>query len=517
MKGKSVCVVNDLTIEEQHHLYNRASLVKKEVLSGSLQGSSHKGCSYLMFLEDSTRTKESFRNASETLGFRTNMFDATSSSLNKFETLNDTVRMLCGYTALPSVFIIRSKIEGLCKSLQDAMKDYASRSNIVMPCFVNAGDGKHEHPTQEFLDEFSFIDQLGGKTDSIHIALVGDLLLGRTIHSKADGLRIFNKVTVDLVAPKELQLPQDYVSKMKSNGFTLNTFSSLDEYLGSGKHVAPILYFTRLQLERMDKYMLEKEAVLRSATSLRMDMLTKLPKGAKIYHPLPRHGEFPEIPFEVDKTEFNGYDEQSRNGYYVRTALLGLLTGAFEDVPGHSQLQTPPKALSLTVTPVEQVNTFFKAAAESTSETTAWVEVEFPHGTCPSQVRKSISRMRVLSGIETKDGFCQISGNKGFHTVPADFVDKDSWLKYFFSFFADCKPRVVFERSKSEFMQLTAQGSVDTLSALPGLGCKNPACVSHPESKQRDVPTMFHASRITASRFACRYCEREYSGLELFM
>jgi aspartate carbamoyltransferase len=426
--------------------------------------------------------------------------------------------MLCGYTALPSVFIIRSKIEGVCRSLQDAMQEYSMRSNIVMPCFVNAGDGKHEHPTQEFLDEFSFIDQLDGKTDSIHIALVGDLLLGRTIHSKADGLRIFNKVTVDLVAPTELQLPHDYVSKMKSNGFNLNTFSSLDEYMSSGKTVAPILYFTRLQLERMDKSMLEKEAALRSATSLRMDMLTKLPKGAKIYHPLPRHGEFPEIPFEVDKTEFNGYDEQSRNGYYVRTALLGLLTGAFEDIHAHHPQPTlPQKTLSFKVTPVDEANKFFKAAAESTSEPTAWVELEFPPGTCPSQVRKCISRMRALSGIETMDGFCQITGSKGFHTVPADFVNRECWLEYFFSFFADCNPRVVFERSKSEFMQLTAEGSADTLSALPGLSCKNSACVSHPDSKQRDVSAIFHASRISANRFTCRYCEREYSGQELFM
>ena len=515
MKGKSVCVVNDLTLDEQRALYQKAAGVKKDILSGKFKQPTHPSSAYLMFLEDSTRTKESFRNASETLGFRTNIFDATSSSLNKFETLNDTVRMLCGYTAMPTVFIIRSKIEGLCKSLQDAMTEYSARSGVPTPSFVNAGDGKHEHPTQEFLDEFSFIDQLGGNTDSIHIALVGDLLLGRTVHSKADGLGIFKHVTVDLVAPAELQLPPNYVDRMKSNGFILNTFSSLDDYFGRGKAIAPILYFTRLQLERMDKSMLEKEAALRRSTSLRMDMLEKLPKGAKIYHPLPRHGEFPEIPFEVDNTPFNGYDEQSRNGYYVRTALLGLLTDP-QGMPASSrelQMSSP----ELRHTPVSSVNQFFEVASKSVLELTAWIEVEFPESCCPSVVRKAISRMRVLSSIETKDGFCQISKNRACHTIYPEMVKDETWLQFMFVFFSGLSPRIIYEKSKGEFFELTGSIAGDVVRNLPGLHCTNNACVSHPDSKQRDVVPMFHPSREHAHRFTCRYCERELTGNEMFM
>lgn len=517
MRGKSICVVNDLTIEEQRHLYEVASVVRKQLLSGSFPQFSQHCCSYLMFLEDSTRTKESFRNAAETLSFRTNLFDATSSSLNKFETLNDTVRMLCGYTAMPTVFVIRSKIEGLCQSLHDAMGEYAARANIHRPSFVNAGDGKHEHPTQEFLDEFSFIQQLGGKTDSIHIALVGDLLLGRTVHSKADGLRIFKNVVVDLVAPKELQLPAEYYSKMEANGFKLNVFDSLDEYLASSK-VAPILYFTRLQLERMDKSMLEKEKELRLATTLRMEMLAKLPKGAKIYHPLPRHGEMPEIPFEVDKTEFNGYDEQSRNGFYVRTALLGLLTGVYEDVSAttvnkHQEAQD----FEIKSGRPDSVNPFFKTVASISTEPVAWIEVEFPQGTCPSKVRKAISRLRALSDIETKDGFCQITVSRGVHSVPIALANDSNWQSFFFTFFRGLKPSIYFEEQKNEFHVIFSQGSVQNVREMPGLHCRNPACVSHPESRQRDVPAVFHPSRLTESKFTCRYCEREHSGLDLFL
>jgi len=520
MRGKSVCVVNDLTTDEQHHLYRTAGDVKKLLSRGEYPRNMQSKCAYLMFFEDSTRTKESFRNAAETLSFRTNIFDSASSSLNKFETVNDTVRMLCGYTAMQSVFIIRSKVEGLCRSLGDSISEYSKRAGIETPSFVNAGDGKHEHPTQEFLDEFSFLEQLGGSTDRIHIALVGDLLLGRTVHSKADGLRIFKNVTVDLVAPKELQLPTDYLSKMKANGFLITTYLSLDEYL-SQSDVAPVLYFTRLQLERMDKATIAKEFELRKATTLRMEMLSKLPRGAKIYHPLPRHGEMPEIPFEVDRTEFNGYDEQSRNGYFLRTALLGLLTGIYEDLP-----QSPvspiantkiPSLSDATPIPLESVNLFFKTAAGANPSITAWIEVAFPQGTCPSKVRKAISRMRVLSNMEIEDGFCQISGNLGFHTILPRLVSDPAWMKFFFVFFAGCSPRVVIEGAKGEFRVVRCSDSrFPAISDLPHLTCPNNACVSHPDSKQRDVPASFESSKLHQEKFTCRYCEKEVAGTEMF-
>ena len=526
MRGKSVCVVGDLTIEEQSHLYKIARMVKEQLLEGKFPSIDARNCAYLMFFEDSTRTKESFRNAAETLSFRTNIFDASSSSLNKFETLNDTVRMLCGYTAMQSVFVVRSKIEGVCRSLCDSMTEYARRARITTPSFVNAGDGKHEHPTQEFLDEFSFLEQLGGSSDKIHIALVGDLLFGRTIHSKADGLRIFKTVGVDLVAPRELQLPLDYVNRMKANGFTMNFYASLDEYLSVPQRVAPILYFTRLQLERMDKGTLSKEPELRKATSLRMDMISKLPKGAKIYHPLPRHGEFPEVPFEVDRTEFNGYDEQSRNGFFLRTALLGLLTGVYEDVPvtvdGQKSLGIAQGAIIPHVSSIEEgdsMNEFFEKIAKSTpSKFAAWIEVTLPEGTCPSKVRKAFSRMRVLSNIEEEDGFCQVTRNKGFHSIPDSLIQSQKWIIFIATYFAGCSPRIVYEEAKGLFckMDFPQTYPVERVSGVDGLGCPNPACVSHPDSKQRDVPPFFEKSQISINKFSCRYCEREVSGLEMF-
>ncbi len=249
-KGRTVAVVDDLSLDEQRYLYRKTRELKEDLRGGgggkAFRLDDRDYSVYLIFMEDSTRTKESFRNAAEFLGVRTNVFDAASSSFNKNESIEDAIRMLYGY-ADDSCFVIRSKLEGVCRSLENSMGRYAELVGRPRPAFLNAGDGKHEHPTQEFLDEFSFLEQLGWRDEKIHIALTGDLYHGRTVHSKANGLRVFREVKVDLVAPEPLAMPADYVGRMKANGFEVAVYESLDEYLASGA-VAPIWYFTRLQL-----------------------------------------------------------------------------------------------------------------------------------------------------------------------------------------------------------------------------------------------------------------------------
>lgn len=512
MKGKSVCVVNDLTIDEQRFLYATAARLKSEITSGVLPVPDTNGSTYLMFLEDSTRTKESFRNASETLSFRTNMFDSGNSSINKFETINDTVRMLCGYTpSLESVFVIRSKIEGLCKSLSESMAVYAEKAGLGRPIFVNAGDGRHEHPTQEFLDEFSFLEQLNNDTSRIHIALVGDLLLGRTIHSKVDGLRIFTKVVVDLVAPDELQLPATYLEKMKKNGFEINSFSSLDEYLSRPKQVASILYFTRLQLERMSPSVLERISEMRKATSLTTEMLSSLPTRAKIYHPLPRHGEFPEIPFAVDHSRFNGYDEQSRNGYFVRTALLGLLTGAIE---------SPIATLEKKPTEHNLITTAFASPSSKDhplqKSNVTLAEMALPAGTQIKDMRKLVSRFQKLVGLDNSAGFCEATEDKVIFSFPSEAREHSlTFFPSFTAFFAHCEPRLIIRISGS-YSAVTATFQPGTRLVLPGMCCPNSACVANPNMKQRDVVAAFELSKISLGKFTCIFCETEVCGHEMW-
>ena len=269
-RGRTISVVTDLSLDEQIYLYDKTRELKRLRSAGeSLErfriADNDVGI-YLIFLEPSTRTKESFRNAAEFHTVRVNNFEGQFSSFNKKESYADTFKMLTGYSEY-SIFVVRTKLEGVCRWLEDAIGAFADRHGRLRPSFINGGDGKHEHPTQEFLDEFSFYEHKGWNRDHIRIALIGDLYHGRTTHSKVDGLRVFREVEVDLIAPEELAMPEYYVRKMRENGFSVRAFGSLEEYLGQ-KHVADIWYFTRLQLERMGEDVLEKADQLREAVKI---------------------------------------------------------------------------------------------------------------------------------------------------------------------------------------------------------------------------------------------------------
>jgi aspartate carbamoyltransferase len=226
--GRTIQVVRDLHPDEQWYLYQQTRQLKEALRNGGdvsrFRLNNPDLGMYLFFMEDSTRTKESFRNAGKFHGVKLNDFDAKNSSFQKKESITDTIKMLVGYSSSSSIFVVRSRIEGVCRWLEGSMAEYAAKIGVPQPAFINAGDGRHEHPTQEFLDEFSFLEQLEWKRDHIHIALVGDLFHGRTVHSKVDGLEVFREVQVDLIAPPELAMPEHYLETMKSKGFRAANF-----------------------------------------------------------------------------------------------------------------------------------------------------------------------------------------------------------------------------------------------------------------------------------------------------
>ena len=159
LQGRSLVAAADLSVDEQRYLYRKTRELKEAWTSGGdltpFRISDPDLSIYLMFLEDSTRTKESFRNAAKFHDVKLNVFDASSSSFKKSESLVDTVKMLFGYSRR-SIFIVRTKMEGVCLALKEQLGDYADRIGREKPIFINGGDGRHEHPTQEFLDEFTF-------------------------------------------------------------------------------------------------------------------------------------------------------------------------------------------------------------------------------------------------------------------------------------------------------------------------------------------------------------------------
>mmetsp|Transcript_88266 Transcript_88266/g.189477 ORF Transcript_88266/g.189477 Transcript_88266/m.189477 type:complete len:609 (-) Transcript_88266:51-1877(-) len=559
-KGRSVAIVNDLSLREQWYLYSKTRELKEAIRSdGDLNRFRLRNpefAVYTIFMEDSTRTKESFRNAAEFHGMKVNVFDAKTSSFQKNETITDTIKMLCGYSIGQSIFVIRSKVEGVCKWLDEAITEFTQQRGFPRSSFINAGDGRHEHPSQELLDEFTFLEQKGWDNSSIHLALLGDLFHGRTVHSKVDGLRIYGEVFVDLIAPQELALPAMYENRMRAFGFTVRKFASIEDYLKQPK-VAKIWYFTRLQLERMGDKVLEKSMELRSAVSMQRQFVSRLPPGTKFFHPLPRDARYPTLPFWLDNTELNGWDQQSQNGYFTRIVLLGMLGGHFgDDFQVEAPKASAPVSPELTafapdprvvVPPLPGIgdsglladaSDFIQEVSPDTggegdqSGQVGLVPIEngilIEHLAAGQSIERIWGLMYMVRSIIGLDGvggqgIRQLVGEparySGFISVPD--LDISTW---------DRQPlKKLAAMAPGSTLSVVTKGQVDRTFQLevppriynfPDISCKNKACVSHPSSLQHEVPPYFLRIGGTEENstmvFACKYCETQHDFWEIW-
>ena len=257
-----------------------------------------------LFYEPSTRTRLSFEAAMQKLGGSVLSVENArdSSSAVKGESIADTVRVVSGYA---DAIAIRHFQEGTAA---------AAAASSPVPV-INAGDGVGEHPTQALADGYTIHRELG-RLDHLRVALVGDLLYGRTIHSLLPLLAMYPGQEVVLVSPPSLRLPARYVESLTAQGVSLRETESLDSAVAG----ADVVYVTRVQGERFQSAA-EYEAV-KDAFVLNGKTAEGLKGGAVIMHALPRLNE---IAPEVDLDPRAAYFRQARNGLYVRMALLSSM------------------------------------------------------------------------------------------------------------------------------------------------------------------------------------------------
>ena len=256
-----------------------------------------------LFYEPSTRTSSSFAAAMYRLGGNVIAInDVQYSSVAKGETLEDTIRTLEQYA--DCIVLRHAEIGSAAKA--------ASVSSVPI---INAGDGVGEHPTQALLDLFTIYEEQGS-IDGLTITMVGDLKNGRTVHSLARLLNLY-EVTINFVSPKELQFPHD---KDHSVNNPYHEHDSLDGFVKD----TDVLYVTRVQKERFTD--LNQYEEVKDYYKITPDTLKPMKKTASVMHPLPRVGE---ISFEVDDDPRAAYFRQMKNGLYVRMALLDhVLSGS---------------------------------------------------------------------------------------------------------------------------------------------------------------------------------------------
>src|SRR5574344_1169234 len=296
MENRSLVTIAEYSKEKILYMLEMAKQFEKTPTRKILQGK----VVATLFFEPSTRTRLSFETAANRLGAKVIGFsDPKATSSSKGETLKDTIKMVSSYA---DVIVMRHKLEGAAL--------YASEvTNIPI---INAGDGSNLHPSQTMLDLYS-IYKTQGTLENLNIYMVGDLKYGRTVHSLLMSMRTYNP-TFHFIAPKELEMPEEYKLYCKQNGIK---YIEQQDFTEETIADADILYMTRVQRERFTDLM-EYERV-KDAYVLKANMLGKCKENMKILHPLPRVNE---IEYDVDDSKHAYYFEQAQNGLYAREALI---------------------------------------------------------------------------------------------------------------------------------------------------------------------------------------------------
>lgn len=257
-----------------------------------------------LFYEPSTRTSSSFLAAMERLGGSViPINEVRYSSVAKGESLPDTVRTLECYA---DVIVLRHPEVGSA-----ALAAQAARKPVI-----NAGDGVGEHPTQALLDLFTVFEELG-RVDGLTVTMLGDLKYGRTVHSLARLLSLY-QVRLQYVSPEMLRMPADLVADLTRRGVPQAEYTSLEDALAE----TDVLYVTRVQKERFED--LELYEQVKGAYVITPEILRRAKDQMIVMHPLPRVGE---ISMEVDDDPRAAYFRQMEYGLYVRMALLAMVLG----------------------------------------------------------------------------------------------------------------------------------------------------------------------------------------------
>jgi aspartate carbamoyltransferase len=257
-----------------------------------------------LFYEPSTRTSSSFTSAMERLGGSViPINEVRYSSVAKGESLPDTVRTLECYA---DVIVLRHPEIGA-----SALAAQYARKPII-----NAGDGVGEHPTQALLDLFTIVSELN-QVDGLTVTMLGDLKYGRTVHSLARLLSLYD-IKLNYVSPEILRMPSEIIQELNEKNIVQKEYTTLDEVLPQ----TDVLYVTRVQKERFEN--LDEYESVKDAYVITPEVMRAAKDRMIVMHPLPRVGE---ISMEFDNDPRAAYFRQMEYGLYVRMALLAMVLG----------------------------------------------------------------------------------------------------------------------------------------------------------------------------------------------
>lgn len=283
---KHLTRLSDFTVEEIMEILERANRYASGETIPQLEGKVVAN----LFFEPSTRTQYSFMMAEQKLGLKTMDFTAETSSVQKGETLYDTVKT---FEAIG--------VDGVV--IRHPQNNYFEEliPNLNIPIF-NGGDGSGNHPTQSLLDLLTIYQEYG-KFEGLKIAIVGDIAHSRVAHTN---IEVMNRLgmEVHLVAPEQFQ----------EEGYT---WENLDEVLEE----MDIIMLLRVQHERHDGGMQLTKEEYHKQYGLTVEREKRMKEGAIIMHPAPFNRGV-EIADDVVECKRSRIFKQMSNGVFIRMAVL---------------------------------------------------------------------------------------------------------------------------------------------------------------------------------------------------
>jgi aspartate carbamoyltransferase catalytic subunit len=257
-----------------------------------------------LFYEDSTRTRLSFEIAAKRLSADTMTFTVGGSSVRKGESLRDTVQTIAAYGV--DAVVVRHRAAGVPHRI----------AGWIDASIVNAGDGRHEHPTQALLDLLTLRRRLATtRFDGLRVAVVGDARHSRVARSTVKALALLGG-EVTLVGPPTL-LPESL------EGWPCAVSDELDPLLAE----LDVVYLLRIQHERQDEALFPSLREYTTRYGLTVERAAQLKPDTVVMHPGPMNRGV-EIAAEVADGPASIITDQVTNGVAVRMAVLWSLLGS---------------------------------------------------------------------------------------------------------------------------------------------------------------------------------------------
>ncbi|MBN2723466.1 MAG: aspartate carbamoyltransferase [Deltaproteobacteria bacterium] len=447
-----------------------------------------------LFYENSTRTRSSFEIAAIRLGLNVTGFGSIEgSSVKKGESLGHTLDMFDSY--LCDAVILRHPLDG--------SSVYASE-RISVPVF-NAGDGKHQHPTQTMLDLYTISRHLG-RLENFSIGFGGDLKYGRTSHSLVLALSRFENISFYFYSHPSLAMPDYIVDALKESKCNVTICNDLEE----AAETVDIFYMTRIQKERLPD--IQEYEMAKKTAVFTPEIMAITGKTFGLMHPLPIDKSAPGILPELDSHPKSLYKRQAGNGVPVRMALLAASLGLVDELSDFGkrknnnpkndfirQMELNPGSRNregVSIRPIRKCGVVI-------DHLVPWTE-NILINLLNVRERRDIYRSATVRSISRPDNI------KGMLMIENRELNTDE-LKIIATVSPGARVNVIHESTVVKKLELQLPDIVEDIRTVR---CPNHGCISNPEHMEHVAPK-FH--KISSTALRCHYCSTILPSSDLFI